>query len=54
MTPKVDEGKTSNRVDINHLLDRARKVKYDERRTSLIYTSIFSLIVIFVVAILAF
>ena len=42
------------RVDINNLLDRARKEKSDERRTSVIYTSLFSLIVIIVVTVLSF
>ena len=46
--------KSSGRVDINNLLDRARREKSDERRTSLIYTSLFSLIVIIVVTVLSF
>ena len=53
-TPKINEGNHSGRVDINNLLDRARKEKSDERRTSLIYTSLFSLIVIIVVTVLSF
>ena len=53
-TPEINEGNHSGRVDINNLLDRARKEKSDERRTSLIYTSLFSLIVIIVVTILSF
>ena len=53
-TPVQSEVKFSGRVDINNLLDRARKEKSDERRTSLIYTSLFSLIVIIVVTVLSF
>tara|TARA_B110000902_G_C13777050_1_gene386711 strand:+ start:231 stop:458 length:228 start_codon:yes stop_codon:yes gene_type:complete len=53
-TPKINEGNHSGRVDINNLLDRARKEKSDERRTSLIYTSLFSLIIIIVVTVLSF
>ena len=52
--PGVENDKHSGRVDINNLLDRARKEKSDERRTSLIYTSLFSLIVIIVVTVLSF
>jgi len=52
--PEVNDNKHSGRVDINNLLDRARKEKSDERRTSLIYTSLFSLIVIIVVTVLSF
>ena len=52
--PAVGDDKHSGRVDINNLLDRARKEKSDERRTSLIYTSLFSLIVIIVVTVLSF
>ena len=52
--PEVNDNKHSGRVDINNLLDRARKEKSDERRTSLIYTSLFSLIVVIVVTILSF
>ena len=53
-TPKINEGNHSGRVDINHLLDRARKEKNDDRRTSLVYTSLFSLIVIIVVTVISF
>jgi len=53
-TPKINEGNHSGRVDINNLLDRARKEKSDERKTSLIYTSLFSLIIIIVVTVLSF
>ena len=53
-TPKINEGNHSGRVDINNLLDRARKEKSDERRTSLIYTSLFSLIILIVVTVLSF
>jgi len=53
-TPEINEGIRPSRVDINNLLDRARKEKNDERRVSLIYTSLFSLIVIIVVTILSF
>ena len=52
--PEVNDNKHSGRVDINNLLDRARKEKSDERRTSLIYTSLFSLIIIVVVTVLSF
>ena len=52
--PDVGNDKHSGRVDINNLLDRARKEKSDERRTSLIYTSLFSLIIIVVVTVLSF
>ena len=53
-TPEINKGIRSGRVDINNLLDRARKEKSDERRTSLIYTSLFSLIIIIVVTVLSF
>ena len=53
-TPKIEEGNHSGRVDINNLLDRARKEKSDEKRKSLIYTSLFSLIVIIVITVLSF
>tara|TARA_B100000767_G_scaffold118763_1_gene113354 strand:- start:33 stop:260 length:228 start_codon:yes stop_codon:yes gene_type:complete len=52
--PDVVNDKHSGRVDINNLLDRARKERNDERRISLIYTSLFSLIVIIAVTILSF
>ena len=52
--PDVKNDKHSGRVDINDLLDRARKEKSDEKRKSLIYTSLFSLIVIIVVTVLSF
>ena len=52
--PDVKNDKHSGRVDINGLLDRARKEKSDEKRKSLIYTSLFSLIVIIVVTVLSF
>ena len=51
---EVKDNKHSGRVDINNLLDRARKEKSDERKTSLIYTSLFSLIIIIVVTVLSF
>ena len=53
-TPEINKGIRSGRVDINNLLDRARKEKSDERKTSLIYTSLFSLIIIIVVTVLSF
>ena len=53
-TPEIKKGIHSGRVDINNLLDRARNEKNNERRVSLIYTSLFSLIVIIVVTILSF
>ena len=53
-TSEINKSNHSGRVDINNLLDRARKEKSDERRTSLIYTSLFSLIVIIVVTVLSF
>ena len=53
-TSEINKSNHSGRVDINNLLDRARREKSDERRTSLIYTSLFSLIVIIVVTILSF
>ena len=52
--PDVKNDKHSGRVDINHLLDRARKEKSGERRVSLIYTSLFSLIIVIIVTILSF
>ena len=53
-TPEINEGIRPSRVDINNLLDRARNEKNNERRVSLIYTSLFSLIVIIVVTVLSF
>ena len=53
-TPEINEGIRPSRVDINNLLDRARREKSDERRTSLIYTSLFSLIILIVVTVLSF
>ena len=53
-TSEINKSNHSGRVDINNLLDRARREKSDERRTSLIYTSLFSLIVIIVVTVLSF
>ena len=53
-TPEINEGIRPGRVDINHLLDRARKEKSDDRKISLIYTSLFSLIVIIVITVLSF
>ena len=53
-TPEINEGNHSGRVDINNLLDRARKVKSDERRTSLIYTSLFILVILIVGILLSF
>ena len=52
--PEVNDNKHSGRVDINNLLDRARKEKNDEKRKSLIYTSLFSLIVIIVITVISF
>tara|TARA_B100000795_G_scaffold51808_1_gene33949 strand:+ start:918 stop:1130 length:213 start_codon:yes stop_codon:yes gene_type:complete len=51
---EVKDNKNYGRVDINNLLDRARKEKSDERRTSVIYTSLFSLIVIIVITVISF
>ena len=51
---EVKVNKHSGRVDINNLLDRARKEKSDKKRKSLIYTSLFSLIVIIVITVLSF
>ena len=53
-TSEINKSNHSGRVDINNLLDRARKEKTDERRTSIIYTSLFSLIVIIVITVLSF
>ena len=52
--PDLENDKHSGRVDINNLLDRARKVKSDERRTSLIYTSLFILVILIVGILLSF
>tara|TARA_B100000787_G_scaffold156449_1_gene132555 strand:+ start:926 stop:1153 length:228 start_codon:yes stop_codon:yes gene_type:complete len=51
---EINNKNQAGRVDINHLLDRARKEKSDDRKTSLIYTSLFSLIVVIVVTVLSF
>ena len=53
-TPEINKGIRPGRVDINNLLDRARKVKSDERRTSLIYTSLFILVILIVGILLSF
>jgi len=53
-TLEIKKGIHSGRVDINNLLDRARNEKNNERRVSLIYTSLFSLIVIIVITVLSF
>ena len=53
-TSEINEGIRPSRVDINNLLDRARNEKNNERRVSLIYTSLFSLIVIIVITVLSF
>ena len=53
-TPEINEGIRPSRVDINNLLDRARKVKSDERRTSLIYASLFFLVILIVGILLSF
>ena len=42
------------RVDINNLLDRARKEKSDERRTNIVYTSLFFLVILIVGILLSF
>ena len=53
-TPEIDKSMNSGRVDINHLLDRARKEKNDDRRSSLIYSSLFIFIIILGVSILSY
>jgi len=52
--PGVENDKHSGRVDINNLLDRARKEKSDERRTNIVYTSLFFLVILIVGILLSF
>ena len=53
-TPFLDEVKFSGRVDINHLLARARKVKERENKINLIFIGMIIIIVCIIGIILSF
>jgi|TARA_B110000259_G_scaffold166327_1_gene193774 hypothetical protein len=53
-TPKLNEGKHSGRVDINHLIARVRKEKSDENRSTLVFLSMLASLIIIVGIILSF
>ncbi|MDB4232534.1 hypothetical protein N9788_00385 [Candidatus Pelagibacter sp.] len=53
-TPELTETKTSVRVDINHLLARARKVKDKENKTNFIFFGLFAVLVLVVGILLSF
>ena len=47
-TPILSEVKFSGRVDINHLIARARKIKEKENKTNLVFFCLFSVLIVFV------
>ena len=52
--PEITETKKSVRVDINHLLARARKIKEKEKKINLVFFSLISALVLIVGIILSF
>ena len=52
--PEMTETKKSVRVDINHLLARARKIKEKENKTNFIFFGLFAALVLFTGILLSF
>ena len=53
-TPILSEVKFSGRVDINHLIARARKIKEKENKINLVFFGLISALVVIVGIILSF
>ena len=53
-SPVLSEVKFTKRVDINHLISRARKVKEKENKINLIFFALFSALVLIFGIILSF
>ena len=53
-TPVQSEVKFSGRVDINHLIARARKIKEKENKTNLVFFGLISALVLIVGILLSF
>ena len=54
MTPQNSNKKSSGRVDINNLLARVRLKNAQERKTNLIFFSLFAALIVFLITILSF
>jgi len=54
ITPTINEVKFSGRVNINHLIARARKLKEKEKKINLIFFGLISALVLIVGIILSF
>ena len=52
--PVLNEVKFSGRVDINHLIARARKIKEKENKTNLVFFGLISALVLIVGILLSF
>jgi len=53
-TPVLGEVKFNGRVDINHLIARARKIKEKENKINLVFFGLISVLVLIVGIILSF
>jgi hypothetical protein len=54
MTSEESRGKTSSRVNINHLIARVKEQEKKENKTNLIYLSLFGVLILSVGIILSF
>jgi hypothetical protein len=54
MTSEESKGKTSSRVNINHLIARVKEQEKKENKTNLIYLSLFGVLILSVGIILSF
>ena len=54
MTSEESRGKTSSRVNINHLIARVKEQEKKENKTNLIYLSLFGVLILSIGIILSF
>ena len=53
MTPKVNEGEFSGRVDINKLIARVRREEKEENKTNLVIFGLFAALIVIIATILS-